>query len=198
MTAGSALATKAARHGRITELIRNHVVRSQTELAELLAVSGFRSPRPPCPAIWRNSARSNCAASTAARRSTGSRRTAARGRWSAARPGWPGCWANCCCRYEGSGNLAVLRTPPGAAQFLASAIDRASLADVIGTIAGDDTILVVARDGLTGAEVGRTLAGYAAGDQSPDRRGPGHGVRLSAPAQVNHRQPPTGRPDPHR
>ena len=66
--------------------------------------------------------------------------------------------------YQGSGNLAVLRTPPGAAQFLASAIDRASLADVVGTIAGDDTILVVARDGLTGAEVGRTLAGYASGD----------------------------------
>ncbi|MET0864367.1 MAG: arginine repressor, partial [Nakamurella sp.] len=50
------------------------------------------------------------------------------------------------------------------AQFLASAIDRASLADVVGTIAGDDTILVVARDGLTGADVGHTLAGYAARD----------------------------------
>ena len=66
--------------------------------------------------------------------------------------------------YQASGNLAVLRTPPGAAQFLASAIDRASLSDVIGTIAGDDTILVVAREGLTGADVGATLAGYAAGD----------------------------------
>ena len=65
---------------------------------------------------------------------------------------------------DASANLVVLRTPPGAAQFLASAIDRASLADVVGTIAGDDTILVVARDGLTGAEVGRTLAGYASGD----------------------------------
>ena len=65
---------------------------------------------------------------------------------------------------DASANLVVLRTPPGAAQFLASAIDRASLADVIGTIAGDDTILVVARDGLTGADVGATLAGYAAGD----------------------------------
>jgi len=46
---------------------------------------------------------------------------------------------------EGSGNLAVLRTPPGAAHFLASAIDRAGLTDVAGTIAGDDTVLVVAR-----------------------------------------------------
>jgi len=66
--------------------------------------------------------------------------------------------------YDGAGNLAVLRTPPGAAQFLASAIDRASLPDVVGTIAGDDTILVVARDGLNGARLGRKLAGYAAGD----------------------------------
>lgn len=65
---------------------------------------------------------------------------------------------------DASGNLAVLRTPPGAAHYLASAIDRAALPYVVGTVAGDDTILVVARDGLTGAEVGRTLAGYAAGD----------------------------------
>ena len=47
---------------------------------------------------------------------------------------------------EGSANLAVLRTPPGAAQFLASALDKVGLPDVLGTIAGDDTILVVARD----------------------------------------------------
>ena len=47
---------------------------------------------------------------------------------------------------DSSGNLVVLRTPPGAAQFLASALDRSGLPDVVGTIAGDDTILVVARD----------------------------------------------------
>jgi transcriptional regulator of arginine metabolism len=47
---------------------------------------------------------------------------------------------------ETSANLVVLRTPPGAAHFLASALDRASLPEVLGTIAGDDTILVVARD----------------------------------------------------
>ncbi|MDP9117133.1 MAG: arginine repressor [Actinomycetota bacterium] len=47
---------------------------------------------------------------------------------------------------EASANLAVLRTPPGAAHFLASAIDRAGLPLLIGTIAGDDTILVIARD----------------------------------------------------
>ncbi len=46
---------------------------------------------------------------------------------------------------EASANLCVLRTPPGAAHFLASAVDRAGLPDVLGTIAGDDTILVIAR-----------------------------------------------------
>jgi transcriptional regulator of arginine metabolism len=54
---------------------------------------------------------------------------------------------------DGSGNLAVLRTPPGAAHYLASALDRAALHEVVGTIAGDDTIIVVAREPLTGVEL---------------------------------------------
>jgi len=54
---------------------------------------------------------------------------------------------------DASGNLAVLRTPPGAAHYLASAIDRAALPQVVGTVAGDDTILVIAREPLTGAEL---------------------------------------------
>lgn len=49
--------------------------------------------------------------------------------------------------------MAVLRTPPGAAQFLASFIDRVSLDEVVGCIAGDDTIFVLAREPLTGAEL---------------------------------------------
>jgi transcriptional regulator of arginine metabolism len=63
---------------------------------------------------------------------------------------------------DSSANLTVLRTPPGAAQFLASAIDRAALHEVIGTIAGDDTVLVIARESLTGAELAdrfTTMAG---------------------------------------
>jgi transcriptional regulator of arginine metabolism len=54
---------------------------------------------------------------------------------------------------DSSGNLAVLRTPPGAAHYLASAIDRAAMPHVVGTIAGDDTIFVVAREPMTGAEL---------------------------------------------
>jgi len=58
---------------------------------------------------------------------------------------------------DASGNLAVLRTPPGAAQYLASALDRASLPEVVGTIAGDDTILVVAREPLTGTQLAEMI-----------------------------------------
>jgi len=62
---------------------------------------------------------------------------------------------------DASGNLAILRTPPGAAQFLASALDRSGLTDVVGTIAGDDTILVVARDGSGGKALADKLADWA-------------------------------------
>ena len=54
---------------------------------------------------------------------------------------------------DASANLAVLRTPPGAAHYLASAIDRACLPEVVGTVAGDDTILVIAREPMTGAQL---------------------------------------------
>jgi arginine repressor len=47
---------------------------------------------------------------------------------------------------EASGNLVVLRTPAGAAQFLASAIDHATWPAILGTVAGDDTVLVITRD----------------------------------------------------
>jgi transcriptional regulator of arginine metabolism len=58
---------------------------------------------------------------------------------------------------DASGNLAVLRTPPGAAHYLASAIDRAALPYVVGTIAGDDTIFVMAREPMTGADIAHAL-----------------------------------------
>jgi len=51
---------------------------------------------------------------------------------------------------EASANLVVIRTPAGAAQFLASVIDHAALPPVLGTVAGDDTILIIARDAAGG------------------------------------------------
>ena len=63
---------------------------------------------------------------------------------------------------EGSANLAVLRTPPGAAQFLASALDKVGLPDVLGTIAGDDTVLVISREPDGGPALAERLRGLAA------------------------------------
>ena len=58
---------------------------------------------------------------------------------------------------EPSANLVVLRTPAGAAQFLASAIDHAAWSSILGTVAGDDTVLVISRDPAGGAEVAAAL-----------------------------------------
>ncbi|HEY7919724.1 MAG TPA: arginine repressor [Streptosporangiaceae bacterium] len=58
---------------------------------------------------------------------------------------------------EPSANLVVLRTPAGAAQFLASAIDHAAWSSILGTVAGDDTVLVISRDPAGGTEVAAAL-----------------------------------------
>jgi transcriptional regulator of arginine metabolism len=60
-----------------------------------------------------------------------------------------------------SGNLVVLRTPPGSAHVVGSAIDRAGLPDIIGTVAGDDTIMVVAAEKVGGQKVARRLSALA-------------------------------------
>jgi transcriptional regulator of arginine metabolism len=58
---------------------------------------------------------------------------------------------------EASANLVVLRTPPGASMFLAAAIDRAGLPSVLGTVGGDDTILVISRDPRGGQALAQQL-----------------------------------------
>jgi transcriptional regulator of arginine metabolism len=60
-----------------------------------------------------------------------------------------------------SGNLVVLRTPPGSAHVIASAVDRSGLRDVLGTVAGDDTLLVVCADGADSTKVADQLAALA-------------------------------------
>lgn len=69
---------------------------------------------------------------------------------------------------EASGNLAVVRTPPGGAQLLASNLDHAKLKSIIGTIAGDDTVLVVSRKSNGGAELAKEL--LALGKSNKTRR----------------------------
>ena len=60
-----------------------------------------------------------------------------------------------------SANLVVLRTPPGSAHVVASALDRAGLPNVLGTVAGDDTIILVCSEGVGGASVAAELASLA-------------------------------------
>ena len=62
---------------------------------------------------------------------------------------------------EPSANLVVLRTPPGSAHVVASALDRAGLPDVLGTVAGDDTMIVVVAEKAGGATVAKRLATLA-------------------------------------
>jgi transcriptional regulator of arginine metabolism len=62
---------------------------------------------------------------------------------------------------EASDNLVVLRTPPGAANFLASALDHTTLEGVLGTIAGDDTIMVVTDGRRRSREIVDTLLSFA-------------------------------------
>ena len=60
-----------------------------------------------------------------------------------------------------SGNLVVLRTPPGSAHVVGSALDRAGLPEVLGTVAGDDTVLVVCVEAVGGPAVADLLGGLA-------------------------------------
>jgi transcriptional regulator of arginine metabolism len=93
---------------------------------------------------------------------------------SAPTAGWPGAWLGgradegasgtlarvgpeLLLSAEASANLVVLRTPAGAAQFLASAIDHAGWPSILGTVAGDDTVLVITRQPAGGNEVAESL-----------------------------------------
>jgi transcriptional regulator of arginine metabolism len=67
-----------------------------------------------------------------------------------------------------SGNLVVLRTPPGSAHVVGSALDRSGLEEVVGTVAGDDTVLVVVDEEIGGGAMAarlRDVAGIAAGQR---------------------------------
>ncbi|HUP71321.1 MAG TPA: arginine repressor [Acidimicrobiales bacterium] len=60
-----------------------------------------------------------------------------------------------------SGNLVVLRTPPGSAHVVGSALDRAGLPEILGTVAGDDTVLVVASADIGGTKLAKRLSSLA-------------------------------------
>jgi transcriptional regulator of arginine metabolism len=143
--------TKAARHARIRELLEHEHVPSQARLAELLAAEGVTVTQA---TLSRDLdevgavkvAGASGAAVYAVPAEGGDPSLVAAVATDAASARLARVAADVLVSVDHSANLVVLRTPPGAAQFLASAIDHTVLPEVIGTVAGDDTVLLVTRD----------------------------------------------------
>jgi transcriptional regulator of arginine metabolism len=158
--------TKSARHQRIIDIVTAHPVRSQTELADLLLDHGVRVTQA---TLSRDlveldavKVRGADGALVYAVPGEGGDRTVSAPRESSAgRDRLARLCGELLVSAEASANLVVLRTPPGAAQFLASAFDKADLGDVLGTIAGDDTVLVIGRDPRGGEALARRFLDLA-------------------------------------
>jgi transcriptional regulator of arginine metabolism len=152
--------TRTARHQRIVDILGRTEVRSQTQLLDLLATDGIEVTQATLSRdlveVGAVKVRSGKALVYAvpgeggdrtARPAQGSGEVSSRLRRVC---------AELLVTAEPSHNLVVLRTPPGAASFLASAIDHADLDGLLGTIAGDDTIMAI----TTGAAASKRLATY--------------------------------------
>ncbi|MGC4807394.1 arginine repressor [Micromonospora sp. DT233] len=161
--------TRTARHARIVELIRAQAIRSQTELADLLAGDGVAVTQATLSRDLKElgavTARGGDGRLLYVIPEDGHRplRDA-----EAAPARLIRLLRELLNEVDSSGNIAVLRTPPGAAQYLASALDRAGLSEVVGTIAGDDTILVVAREAVGGAALGEKLAAWSRREENTE------------------------------
>ncbi|MEP6816294.1 MAG: arginine repressor [Marmoricola sp.] len=149
--------TKNARQQRIVDLLESTQVRSQTELAELLAAAGVSVTQATLSRDLLDldavKVRTPSGVLVYAVPAEGGDRTPIVARESAASGARLARLAGeLLVSAEASGNLVVLRTPPGAAQFLASALDKADLGGVLGTIAGDDTVLLIGNGGVDGGD----------------------------------------------
>ena len=158
--------TKTARHRRIVELLETRRVHSQGELAALLGVDGLKVTQTTLSrdldelgAVRIRDGGGDLVYAVPAEGGDPTPRVAAADGEAAGRLSRLA--AELLVSADASANLVVLRTPPGAAQFLASALDRAALADVVGTIAGDDTVMVIARDPTGGAALAARLLDLA-------------------------------------
>jgi transcriptional regulator of arginine metabolism len=163
--------TKAARHERIVGLIRGRAVRSQTELVDLLSGEGIVVTQATLSrdleelgAIKVRSGDGGPAAYLIPEDGSPVLRHAEQAPARLVR-----LLRELLTGTDASGNLVVLRTPPGAAQFLASALDRSGLPEVVGCIAGDDTILVVARETIGGPALADRFAAWARTAEEPER-----------------------------
>lgn len=158
--------SRTARHRRIVELLETRRVRSQPELARLLADDGIAVTQTTLSrdldelgAVKIRDAGGDLVYAVPAEGGDPTPRLAPLNGEGGARLARLA--GELLVSAEASANLVVLRTPPGAAQFLASAVDRAGLPDVLGTIAGDDTVLLIARDPAGGAALAERMLAQA-------------------------------------
>jgi len=157
--------TKTARRQRIVDLLTRHPVRSQSELGRLLAADGVEATQTTLSrdldelgAVKVRAGDGSLVYAVPAEGGDPTPRAAGPGFADARLTRVTG---DVLVSAEASANLVVVRTPPGAAQFLASAIDHADLPEVLGTIAGDDTVLLVCRDPMGGPGVAAQLLDLA-------------------------------------
>jgi len=158
--------TKGARHQLIVDIIWSHEVRSQVELADHLSARGVQVTQA---TLSRDldeldavKVRGGSGALVyAVPGEGGDRRAVAAAESGAALARLARLCGELLVSAEASAHLVVLRTPPGAAQFLAGAVDKAELTEILGTIAGDDTVLVIGRDPHGGEEIVRRFLALA-------------------------------------
>lgn len=158
--------TKAGRQQRISALLGRRPVRSQAQLAQLLADDGIEVTQATLSRdlvqMGAVRVRDDAGVLVYAVAGEGGDRTPRAGDGLAdARLAKVA--AEVLVSAEASANLVVLRTPPGAAHYLASALDHADVGDLLGTIAGDDTVLLVSRDPSGGAQLAAQLLAVAEG-----------------------------------
>lgn len=163
--------TKAARHALITQVLAKERIRSQAELRDALAERGVTTTQ------------ATLSRDLVELRATKVRSAGGAQVYAVPEAGAPGQviapaetdetlaghtssrlarWcADLLVTAEWAGNQLILRTPAGAAQLLASAVDDSMLPGVLGCIAGDDTVLVIARDEEQAAQVAGHLLALA-------------------------------------
>ena len=179
-------ATKAARHEQIAGILAQSQVHSQEELAALLAGRGVRVAQATLSrdleeigaVRLRGPGGALVYALPNGPGGPGSRPGGVGGQEAAESEGAEGAFTGTLPRVaaellvsaEASANLVVLRTPAGGAQLLASALDHAGWPAILGTVAGDDTVLVITRDPTGGAAVAGALLRQAERKAAEERR----------------------------
>ncbi|MGO3152886.1 MAG: arginine repressor [Galactobacter sp.] len=166
---GGTPSTKVARQGRIRAVLASRAVRSQADLADALAAEGIQVTQGTLSRdlveMGATRVRDADGISVYALREDddglGSAPLQADGEL--LDPRLTRLCSELLISAEASANLVVLHTPPGAANFLAGAIDHSVIPTVLGSIAGDDTVVVVAKDPDGGDEVAARFLAWADG-----------------------------------